>query len=616
MVDLWGRKQLMARGFVIFLLLLGANPAQSRAETLFRVLSYNIHHGAGVDRKIDLQRIADVIDSVDPDLVALQEVDQNVARSQRVDQPAELARLTGMKAVFYGNIPLQDGMYGNAILSKFPLRSSSHLLLPNHNEGEQRGMIVADVDAAGISDLRFIATHFDHRRDESERVASAERVNAIALQHPKIPMILAGDLNATRSSKSLQILKKQWRIAGPELATVPVNKPERQIDFILCRPAESWEVVDTQVLDEAVASDHRAILTILRFRPQANDTTGSRANLDSNSISQLDSVSDLEDWNHERLSILNAMQSIMGRLPKLEGRNPPEVTMEAETDCGSYVRRRIQYRSQSDNQNPAYLCIPKTALQEPSQSHPAVLCLHPTDNQNGNGVVVGLGGKANRQYASELAERGYVTLAPSYPLLAKYQPDLKQLGWESGTLLAVWDNMRAIDLLQSLSYVDDQAIGAMGHSLGGHNAVYTAAFDDRIKAVVSSCGLDSYRDYYDGDPKNWVAGRGWTQTRYMPKLADYHQRLDEIPFDFDGVLASIAPREVLVIAPLRDSNFRADSVDRLASTARHVYRLYDAPARLQVMHPACDHDFPSDMRRHAYALFDRVLVPQQAETSP
>ena len=615
MADHWARKRLIARSFAVFLLLVLAAPVQSQAETLLRVLSYNIHHGAGVDRKLDLQRIARVINSVDPDLVALQEVDQNVARSKDVDQPAELARLTGMKAVFYGNIPLQNGMYGNAILSKLPLTSSTHVLLPNHNEGEQRGMILADVDSAGATNLRFIATHFDHRRDESERIASAERVNDVAKQYPKVPMILAGDLNATRSSKTLQILEEQWQIAGPELATVPVSQPERQIDFVLCRPVESWEVVETRVLDESVASDHRAILTILRFRPEASKPTGSRATSDSISISQLDSVNTLNDWSDDRQSILTAMQSVMGQLPSLEERHPPEFTIEEETDCGNYVRQRIRYQSQPNNQNPAYLCIPKTALQEPNRSHPAVLCLHPTDNRHGHDVVVGLGGKANRQYASELAERGYVTLAPSYPLLAKYQPDLEQLGWESGTLLAVWDNMRGIDLLQSLSYVDDQAIGAIGHSLGGHNAVYTAAFDDRIKAVVSSCGLDSYRDYYDGDPKNWVAGRGWTQTRYMPKLADYHQRLEEIPFDFDGILASIAPREVLVISPVRDSNFRADSVDRLASSARHIFRLYDASARLQVMHPACEHDFPSDMRRHAYALFDRVLLPQ-AETSP
>jgi len=62
---------------------------------------------------------------------------------------------------------------------------------------------------------------------------------------------------------------------------------------------------------------------------------------------------------------------------------------------------------------------------------PAVLCLHPTENTIGHKVVVGLGGKENRQYASELAERRFVTLSPNYVQLANYQPDLKALGYES-----------------------------------------------------------------------------------------------------------------------------------------------------------------------------------------
>ena len=305
-----------------------------------------------------------------------------------------------------------------------------------------------------------------------------------------------------------------------------------------------------------------------------------------------------EQWKPRRQAIVAAMESIMGTLPSgqenADGREPPKVTVLEEVDCGTYQRRRITYQSQADCETSAYLCIPKKLLKSeaPTARAPAILCLHPTDNQVGHDVVVGLGGRPNRQYASELAERGYVTLAPSYPLLAGYQPDLAALGWDSGTLKAVWDNMRGIDLLQSLPYVNPRAIGAIGHSLGGHNAVYTAVFDDRIGAVVSSCGLDSYRDYYGGDPRRWEQGQGWTQLRYMPRLADYHGRLDEIPFDFDEMLAALAPRPVLVIAPLHDSNFRADSVDRVTGEARRVYELFDCPERLRVLHPTVRMIFP------------------------
>src|SRR5262249_23076581 len=239
---------------------------------------------------------------------------------------------------------------------------------------------------------------------------------------------------------------------------------------------------------------------------------------------------------------------------------------------------------------------------------PAILCLHGTDNGVGHGTVVGLGAKPNRQYASELAERGYVTLAPNYPLLAKYQPDVKKLGWESGTLKAVWDNMRGLDLLASLPFVDaSRGFGTIGHSLGGHKSVYTAVFDDRVKVVVSSCGLDSYLDYFEGNPKNWEPEKGWCQTRYMPKLAAFKGRLADIPFDFHEMIGALAPRHVLIVAPTKDSNFRADSVDRIVAAARPSFKLHGHEGRLRLEHPDCGRDFPPEMREAAHDLFDVLL---------
>lgn len=317
-------------------------------------------------------------------------------------------------------------------------------------------------------------------------------------------------------------------------------------------------------------------------------------------------VESLEHWGRRRAAIVAAMQTVMGRLPRSD-RTAPAVRVLEEVDCGSYVRRLITIRTQPECETPAYLCVPKIALEGSHEKLPAVLCLHPTDNTVGHKVVVGLGGKPNRQYASELAERGYVTIAPAYPLLANYQPDLKTLGWKSGTLKAVADNMRAIDYLQSLDYVRADAIGAIGHSLGGHNSVYTAVFDTRIKVVVSSCGLDRYRDYYGGDQERWKKGKGWTSERYMPRLADFRGRLDEIPFDFPEMIAALAPRHVLIVAPLHDSNFRASSVDKIAQTVRPVFDLHRSPDHFQVLHPDCGHDFPAEMREHAYTLLDRVI---------
>jgi hypothetical protein len=318
-------------------------------------------------------------------------------------------------------------------------------------------------------------------------------------------------------------------------------------------------------------------------------------------------VRSVDDWLRRRQEILDGMQSVMGQLPGREKRCPLEMTVEQEVDCGSYVRRSITYASEPGGRVTAYLLIPKIILRGDGRRAPAVLCLHGTDNVVGNGTVVGLGSNSNRQYASELAERGYVTLAPSYPLLARYQPDLKALGWQSGTLKAVWDNIRGLDLLESLPFVQPGAIGAIGHSLGGHNAVFTGVFDERVKVVVSSCGLDSFLDYYGGDEKVWQPEKGWTQTRYMPRLAGYRGRLAEIPFDFHELIGALAPRQVLIVAPLQDHNFRSESVDRIVAAARPVYALFGHPEWLRVEHPDCGHDFPKAMRELAYVLFDSVL---------
>jgi pimeloyl-ACP methyl ester carboxylesterase len=173
---------------------------------------------------------------------------------------------------------------------------------------------------------------------------------------------------------------------------------------------------------------------------------------------------------------------------------------------------------------------------------------------------------------------------------------------------AIWDNSRAIDVLASLGFVEmEKGAGAIGHSLGGHNAIYTAVFDDRITAVVSSCGFDAYPDYYDAADRVWFFGKGWCQIRYMPRMADYRWRLDEIPFDFTEMLGALAPRPVFVNAPLHDSNFRWKSVDRCVAAAAPIYELLGGPDAIEVEHPDCDHDFPNEMRERAYGVLERVL---------
>ena len=231
-----------------------------------RVLCYNIHHAEGIDRKLDVPRIARVILSVKPDLVALQEVDQKTKRTMGVNQTAELARLTKMNGVFGANIDFQGGHYGNAVLSRFPIARHKNHHLPNVDSGEQRGVLETIIELPDKRTVLLLATHLDHRRPDQERLASAKFINGLMANRDAMPAILAGDLNDVSGSPTLKEFSKLWtRTNAKIMPTVPVTKPRRQIDFILMRPAARWKVIETKVLDEAVASDHRAIFAVIEL---------------------------------------------------------------------------------------------------------------------------------------------------------------------------------------------------------------------------------------------------------------------------------------------------------------------------------------------------------------
>jgi len=311
-------------------------------------------------------------------------------------------------------------------------------------------------------------------------------------------------------------------------------------------------------------------------------------------------VTSIRDWQRRRAEIVRGMQQVMGPLPGQSKRCPLDMNLEEETDCGDYVRRFITYSSEPGSRVPAFLLIPKKALHS-SKKFPAVLALHPTDMEYGHRVLVEQLRPHYRPYANELAERGFVVLAPAYPLMANYQPDLLALGYQSGTMKAIWDNIRGLDLLDSLPFVKHGRFGALGHSLGGHNALFTGVFDKRIEVIVSSCGFDSFLDYMDGNIK------GWTSERYMPRLLDYQTGLEAVPFDFPEIIAALAPRTVFVNAPLGDKNFKWRSVDEVIKTSWPVYRLFRESQNLQVEHPDCGHDFPAELRDRAYRVLAEGL---------
>ena len=256
----------LKRLFPVFITLLAFSSVYAEPLTL-RLLTYNIHHGRGVDGQLDLERIGRVIADASPDIVALQEVDQRANRSARIDQLAELAEQVGMHGRFGPNIKYDGGLYGNAILSRFPVVRTTNHLLPNVKRGEQRGVFEAHLKLSNETNLVLLATHFDHRRDDQERWESAAAINAISKKLKNgMPLVLMGDLNDLPTSRTLNRLKSFWKMTNDQpLATIPVDLPVRQIDYVMVAPTRRWQVVRVEVLDEQIASDHRALLATVKL---------------------------------------------------------------------------------------------------------------------------------------------------------------------------------------------------------------------------------------------------------------------------------------------------------------------------------------------------------------
>jgi len=304
-----------------------------------------------------------------------------------------------------------------------------------------------------------------------------------------------------------------------------------------------------------------------------------------------------EDWSTRRRHILEHLQAVMGPLPGPDRRVPLDVQIVETHDELGYVRKKITFAAEPGDRVPAWLLLPKGQRTKA----PGMLCLHQTV-PIGKDEPVGLGGKANLHYARELALRGYFVIAPDYPRFGDYKIDPYALGYVSASMKGIWNHLRAVDLLTSLDEVDPDRLGVIGHSLGGHNSIFVALFDQRLKAVVSSCGFNSFPHYYQGN----IAG--WSHKGYMPRLAEvYHLDLGKVPFDFPELVGALAPRAFFVNAPTQDANFEVEGVRVCLKAAAPVYRLLGAADRLVADFPEAGHDFPPEVRERAYAFLDGVL---------
>ena len=251
------------------LLSAGTVNAQEKEHPRLRVLTYNIHHGQGTDGKFDLERLAKIISDLKPDVVALQEVDRRTSRASGIDQAARLGELTKMHAVFGNAMHFSGGGYGEAILSRFPMEEIVNYRLPFRFGQESRSVISARIKPdRGLPELIFAGTHLCHQSNET-RTEQAQQINRLFPAQEGVPVILAGDLNARPGSDPMEVLlRDRW---------VDAIAPQSRIDYVLFRKRDPWRVVDVQIVDERIASDHRPVLAILEWQGESPDPQSNKS---------------------------------------------------------------------------------------------------------------------------------------------------------------------------------------------------------------------------------------------------------------------------------------------------------------------------------------------------
>jgi len=241
----------------------------SEKNGTLRVLTFNILHGANTNGSFDLDAIAKVINDANPDLVALQEVDFKTNRAHQLDLTTELAQRTKMTSIFAKAMDYDGGDYGEGILSKYSFIKTQNFPLP-HSEGNEPKAAAHIFFTTAVGDtIQFIGTHLDHLSDGIDRYAQAKSLNEL-FPRGDYPAILAGDLNDVPTSKTIQLLKEKWGSSYDENSpgpTFPSNKPEVKIDYILFYPKNRWNVLETKVIQDSIASDHCAFLSVLQLLP-------------------------------------------------------------------------------------------------------------------------------------------------------------------------------------------------------------------------------------------------------------------------------------------------------------------------------------------------------------
>lgn len=288
---------------------------------------------------------------------------------------------------------------------------------------------------------------------------------------------------------------------------------------------------------------------------------------------------------------MEEIKALLGPFPQTVPLNPEVIE---QVDCGNYVREKVQYDVEVGERISAYICIPKNL----TGKVPAIFCHHQHNREFdiGKSEVVGLIGNKDQAYASELAERGYITFAPdaiafeernwASPGSSEYHELASRLV-KGETLMAkvISDAMRGIDYLLSRDEVETDKLGFIGHSYGGRMALWLPAFDSRIRTSVSNCGCVSYADSFPRDI-------GFQMEFCIPGIAKDHDVVD--------VVRKIDNCSLLISAT--DNDVWSYGAEKLYETVKS-----DLGDKVELKMYKGEHVFSPEMRHYAYNFLAKTI---------
>ncbi|HZZ41687.1 MAG TPA: prolyl oligopeptidase family serine peptidase [Tepidisphaeraceae bacterium] len=320
----------------------------------------------------------------------------------------------------------------------------------------------------------------------------------------------------------------------------------------------------------------------------------------------------LAGWKREAEYWRGISDQILGTLAD---KPPAKVTVEylgARFSTDKYTLQRLRYLLTPDEWGYAWLLVPK---ENNDQKKPAVIALHQT-TPAGKDEAVGLELRPGGEYllyGVELASQGFVVFAPDAIAFGERLAEQGGAKYHSGDEFfaanpqgsvmgkMAFDTSRAVDVLQSLDFVDGDRIGCIGHSHGAYGTLFAMIQDPRIKAGVVSCGVSLLRA--DPTPQRW-----WRMTALMPRLGHYEGRMEDTPIEFHQWIALVAPRPLMIAGGLHDQIFPNTAPLRSAlEEVRRIYTLYGAPNDLHAELFDGPHSFPDEVRRRAYAMLTGAL---------